>query len=57
MTTTRDENLNLERETLYMEWRQDREQAAPRSLKYWIAEYPSFADDFTTWASEAVAAE
>ena len=52
MTTTRDENLSLERETLYMEWRQDREQATPRSLKYWIAEYPSFADDFVTWASE-----
>lgn len=52
MIMTRDEDLNMERETLYMVWRQDREQAAPRPLKHWIAEYPSFTDDLLTWASE-----
>lgn len=52
MATTREENNSLERETLYMEWRQDREQRTPRPLQHWIAEYPSFADDLIGWAAE-----
>ena len=40
----------VERETLYVQWRQDREQASPRSLQGWIAEHPDFAEDFVGWA-------
>lgn len=50
MATTGDESM--EREALYMEWRQDREQAAPRSLQHWMAEYPRFADDLVQWATD-----
>lgn len=52
MATTREESTTVEREELYMVWRQDRELTAPRPLNRWIAEYPNFADDFVTWASE-----
>jgi transcriptional regulator with XRE-family HTH domain len=50
MTSIQEKNTNIEKETLFLEWRQDREQAVPRPLKHWIAEYPSFADDFVSWA-------
>jgi hypothetical protein len=52
METTREENMGVERETLYMVWRQDRELTLPRSLQRWIAEYPNFADDLVTWATD-----
>ncbi len=52
MGTTREESTIMERETLYMLWRRDREQTAPRPLQGWIAEYPVFEHDFVTWATE-----
>ena len=52
MATTGEESMHVEREELYMVWRQDRELIAPRPLRRWIAEYPDFADDFVGWASE-----
>ncbi len=52
METTREENSIVERETLYMEWRRDREQASPRPLQGWINAYPGFEADFVRWATE-----
>lgn len=52
MASMREEQTIIEKETLYLKWRQDREQATPRPLRHWMAEYPSFADDFLQWASE-----
>lgn len=52
MAAFREESTIVERETVYMLWRRDREQAAPRPLQRWIAEYPRFEPDFVTWATE-----
>ena len=52
MAATREESTIVERETLYMAWREDRDQAMPRPLQRWIADYPGFADDFIAWASD-----
>ncbi len=52
MVTANHNNLPIERQTLYVLWRKDREEAAPRPLRDWIADYPTFADDLGQWASE-----
>ena len=52
METSREESTGVEREALYMVWRRDRELTTPRPLRRWIADYPHFADDFVTWATD-----
>jgi hypothetical protein len=52
MAMMNNENTLVEKESLYMAWRRDREQATPRPLQRWIADYPEFTEDFVAWTTE-----
>ena len=40
-------------DSLYIAWSEDRRNAAPKSLREWVAQYPGQADALIHWAGEA----